>query len=170
MLVKIISIMLHNTYTTDDLVERIGLIKKYYNKYLFTNDTDVTVRDVLLGECDPYTLKSIEEWDEKFKSSGVQPLVVYEALDVAQEDLMGIPSVTMYVPVSFSKSEVDKFGMWFRDNVQPNILLSLHIDPRATGGCVFIWNNKYYDFSIKYYIDKKHNDIVNMFNDYIHAK
>lgn len=170
MLVKIISTMLRNTYTTDDLIERLGLMRKYYNIRIFAKGEDAVLRDVLQNECDERTMTVLENWNSTFIEESIQPLVVFEALDAVQEDVSGLPSVTLYLPVRFTPEHIEKFGIWFRENIQPNILLSLHIDPRATGGCSFIWNNVYYDFSLRYYMDKQREDIVASFNKYTHAK
>lgn len=169
MLVKIISTMLKNTYTTDALMERIGLMRTYYNSRLFQEKTDVTIRNALGEECDEYTLQALEKWNSSFEKDGIQPLVVYEALETVQEDLSGIPSVTLYVPVRFNPEQIEKIGEWFRENVQPNILLALRIDPRATGGCSFIWKDVYYDFSLRYFIDKYRKKINTMFNEKTHV-
>lgn len=162
--------MLHNTYTTDELIERLGLMRKYYNVRLFAGGENTPLRDVLRNECDERTLVVLENWIDTFTKDSIQPLVAFEALDAVQEDVTGLPSVTLYVPVRFTPEQIEKFGTWFRDNVQPNILLSMHIDPRATGGCSFIWNNVYYDFSLRYFMDKQREDIVASFNKHTHAK
>jgi hypothetical protein len=160
--------MLENTYTTDDLVERIGLMRKYYGVKLFVEGSTASLADVVAAECEPHTLNAVEHWEKRFLESDVQPLVVYEALDTVQEELAGVPAVTLYVPVRFAPDQIEKLGMWFRENVQPNMLLSLHIDPRATGGCGFVWNDVYYDFSLHYYLDRERRAITDMFNQYVH--
>jgi hypothetical protein len=164
MLVKIISTILKNTYTTDELSQRLNLMRKYYSEYLFAGAENLTLKDVLEGKCDGDTLRALGEWIGKFEESGIQPIVIYEAIDSIQEDLTGIPSITLYVPVRFSTEQIKKIGTWFRENVQPNMLMSVHIDPRSTGGCSFVWNNIYYDFSLKYFLDKKKEEIVSAFN------
>ncbi len=161
--------MLRNTYTTDDLIERLGLMRKYYNVRLFADGKNAVLREVLKDDCDERTITVLETWNKTFTAESIQPLVVFEALDAVQEDLTGLPAVTLYVPVRFTSEQTEKFGTWFRENVQPNILLSLHIDPRATGGCSFIWNNTYHDFSLRYFMNKQREAIVTSFNKYTHA-
>ena len=162
--------MLQNTYTTDELIDRIGLMRKYYNTSLFGDKKDATLEDVIQNECDEHTFNILKSWVAAFNKQKVQPLVVYEALDTVQEDLAGMPSVTLYVPVRLNPEQIEKLGKWFRNNVQPNILISLHVDPRATGGCSFIWKDVYHDYSLRYYIDKQQDKITDMFNKYTHVK
>jgi|GEM_PF-2467564 len=166
MLVKIISAMLDNTYTTDDLVERLGLMKKYYGKVLYSEGSTNTMDEIIGTECDDHTLQSLQVWVDSFKTNKIQPVAVYEALDAIQEELAGIPKVTLYTPVRFPPEHVERFGKWFRRNVQPNILMNMHVDPRATGGCGVVWDDTYHDYSLRYYIHKDRTRVVEMFNKY----
>lgn len=169
MLVKIISIMLKNTYTTDALVERLGLMRKYYGERLFVEGSTRSLEEVVQGECDQYTVTALKEWVRDFDATDVQPIMVYEALDTVQEELTTVPSVTLYVPVRFKPEQVEGFGKWLRANVQPNILMSLHIDPRATGGCGIIWKHVYHDLSLHYFIEKDREAIFGAFNTHLHG-
>jgi hypothetical protein len=169
MLVKIISIILENTYTTDDLIERLELMRVYYGKRIYTKAVTTTLDEVLASQCETHTLVALNEWEKRFVKDKIQPIIVYEALDTVQEEVSKLPSVVLYVPIRFSNEQAVRFGKWFRTNIQPNILLTLRIDPRAAGGCGFIWKNTYYDFSLRYYIQRNRDDLVSAFNTYIHA-
>jgi hypothetical protein len=170
MLVKIVSIMLEDTFTTDDVVERIALLRRYYGIKLFAGGGDVTIAEVIRtdGE-EEHTVRVLEHWEQKFAQAGIPELVVYEALDAIEEDLSGMPSVTLYVPIHFAHEHIERFCRWFRQSVQPNILLSLRVDPRVGGGCGVIWNDVYHDLSLKYRIHQKRTEVVEMFNRYTHA-
>lgn len=170
MIVKIISTVLDNTYTTDDLIERLGLMRLYYGKRIFSKGKEITIDDVLGTECEPHTLTALKQWERGFETANIQPLVVYEALDTVQEEVAGMPSVVLYVPVRFTGEHVTRLGTWFRTHVQPNILLTLRVDPRAAGGCSLIWKHTYYDFSLHYFIQRNRDAIVSRFNEHIHAE
>jgi hypothetical protein len=145
-------------------------MRKYFGKRLFSGGQDATLREVLAGDCEEHTLGILEEWMHALKESAISPLVVYEALDSIEEDLAGMPSVTLYVPVHFNAEHVERFGTWFRQEVQPNILLTVRTDPRVVGGCGFIWNHIYYDFSLRYFMNKESATMTGMFDRYTHAK
>lgn len=161
--------MLRNTYTTDDLIERLGYMRRYYGVKIFTEGSKKNIDEVLHTECEEHTLMRLKEWEREFEKSNIQPVVVYEALDTVQEEIISIPTITIYVPVRFRPDDVERFGIWFRENVQPNILLSLRVDPRSTGGCSMIWKHMYYDFSLHYYIQKNRDAIVHVLNEHLHA-
>jgi hypothetical protein len=169
MLVKIINIMLENTYTTDDLVGRIGFMRTYYASTLFQSGSQSvnTSPESVLRSVEPDTLQCLVQWHEKFQMERIQPLVIYEALDAIEEEIVGLPTVLLYVPIHFSNEHVALFGGWFRENVQPNILLTIRSDPRMAGGCGFVWNNIFYDFSFGYYLDKKKNELLKLLDSHI---
>jgi hypothetical protein len=169
MLVKIISTILENTYTTDDLIERLGLMRLYYGKKIFSKGATLAIDDVLAGECEEYTLDALRQWEKGFEAQSIQPIVIYETLDTVKEEVAGMPAVVLYVPVRFTGEHVVKFGTWFRTHVQPNILLTLRVDPRAAGGCSLIWKNTYYNFSMHYYIQRNRDEIVSMVDNHLHA-
>lgn len=170
MIIQIVSVMLRNTYTTDDLVERIGHMRTYLSKRLFSEkDADTSLNEVLRDTCDAHTLSCLTDWEAAFTKANIVPLVVYETLDSIEEDMAGIPSVTLYVPIHFSPVHVERFGTWFRRNVQPNILMTMRTDARTSGGCAFIWKGTYYDFSLRYHINAHRKDIISMCDMYTHA-
>ncbi|MBP9749533.1 MAG: hypothetical protein KBD21_02290 [Candidatus Pacebacteria bacterium] len=166
MLVRIISIILRNTYTTDDLSVRVVAMRKYYDTLLYKKKnaaTKVDLQDVMQN-IDGDTTEAVSEWLHDFEKAALQPIVVYEALDTVEEEIVGLPTVTVYVPIRFSKIHVKRFGEWFRSNVQPNIMLNIRIDSSTAGGCSFVWQNVYHDFSFRYYAHKEHERIVSAFN------
>lgn len=169
MLVKIIAIMVENTFTTDDLVERVGLMRLYLGKRLFGEKGEgaATLREVLQHECSEETLNRLEAWMRGFREAALSPLTVYESLSSVEEELGGLPSITVYVPIRFSLKDIEGFGSWFRSHVQPNLLLTVRVDPKAVGGCAFVHNNVYYNFAFPYYLDKSRSSVLAMFDRHL---
>jgi hypothetical protein len=173
MIVKIISIILRNTYTTDDLMDRLGLMRRYYEAILFKKNNVATeersVKEFFAHEREDYTIDVLDEWFTTFQKSGIAPLVVYEALDAIEEDISGLPTVALYVPLRFSHEHIERFGEWLRKNVQPNILISMRIDSRVTGGCGLVWKDVYHDFSLRYYLQKNRDALLRVYDTYTHV-
>jgi hypothetical protein len=173
MIVKIITIILRNTYTTDDLMDRLGLMRRYYEAILFKKEGEHpeqrSIQEFFAHEREEYTLEVLETWFAAFQAQHIDPLVVYEALDAIEEDIAGLPTMALYIPIRFSHEHIARFGEWFRAHVQPNILLSIRIDARVTGGCGFVWNNEYQDFSLRYYLQKHRGRLIDMYENYTHV-
>jgi F0F1-type ATP synthase delta subunit len=66
----------------------------------------------------------------------------------------------------FDNQEIAKIAGWFRTNVRKDMILEVKIDANVTGGCALIWNNTYYDFSLRYFMRKERAGIVSMLNAY----
>jgi len=162
--------MLRNTYSTDELMERLALMRNYYGKRLFAGGDDATLQEVVGPLCEQYTLSALQEWVDAFRSNNISPLVVYEALDTVEEDLSSIPSVLLYVPIHFNHAHVRRFGEWFRENVQPNMLLTIRTDPRMAGGCGVVWHDIFYDLSLHYHVHAQREAVVAMFDQHTHAE
>lgn len=169
MLVKIISTILRNTYTNDDLISRLAVMRKFYATVLYGSTfsgrmNDLSLSDVIPESLDDHILRAVTEWRDTFARDGIQPLVVYEALDAVEEEITGLPSATLYLPIRFEQKHIELFGKWFRSNVQPNIMLNIRVDPATAGGCALVWNSVYYDFSFKYFVMKQREQIVKVFD------
>ncbi len=161
--------MLENTYTTDELVERIGFMRSFYDEYLFKGNKEVCLSDVVKEDSEEGVLEKLEIWRTKIEENHIPPLVVYEALDAILEDISGLPTVALYVPVRFAPEHIMRFGEWFRKNVQPNLLLSVRIDPRVTGGCGVVWGSIYHDFSLRYYLHLHRDELMRICDTYVHV-
>jgi len=59
------------------------------------------------------------------------------------------PDITITLAVSLPEKEVRRLGRWFRQNIDPQILLDLRRDPKIIGGCQLIWQGFEGDFSLR---------------------
>ncbi len=58
--------------------------------------------------------------------------------------------------VTLPKKEIQRLKQWFRQNVDPQILLDLRQNAEIVGGCQIIWQGFEGDFSLRKKL--KHND------------
>ncbi|HET8581455.1 MAG TPA: hypothetical protein VFL98_03240 [Candidatus Paceibacterota bacterium] len=66
-----------------------------------------------------------------------------------------LPVLVLYVPAALSAAGVERLGRWCRANIDPSLMLSLHTDPAAAGGCIFAWQDHLHDFSLSYFLAKE---------------
>ncbi len=170
MLVKIINTVLQDTYTTDELTERVALMREHYGALTFTpSEAGRTVRDRYANKLDTFTLGVLSGWEDTFRTEKLAPKELYEAMDSIEQEVSTIPSVVLYLPVHFSPEHIAGFGKWFRENTKPNLLLTVRTDSRVSGGCAFIWNDKQYDFSLRYFLKRHRVRLVAMITKNTHA-
>jgi len=164
MLVKAINILLARTYTSDQLVERLGLLRDHYGAVLFKGASPVAFEEMLSPETDAYTRGVLRELIKAFARAEITDSQLYQAIPEIEWEVSRLPTTTVYVPVRFPPEELERLGQWFRTHVQPNILLTVRVDARVAGGCAVVWNNHYHDFSLRYYMRKHRAEIVSMFD------
>lgn len=169
MVVKIISIILSNTVTTDDLTERLSLLRGYYQTKLFggAEDQKLGIREYLKDQAtNEEHVQALEEWEQAFKRQQVTGKSVYDSYELINKELGALPTTTVYVPVKFPQKELQGMGEWFRREVQPNMMLEVKVDAGTVGGCAIVWGSVYHDFSLRYAIRKKREEVIEMFNMY----
>lgn len=160
--------MLANTFTTDELVQRVSLLRIYYGAVLFGGHRDTDMAHVLGTMCDVETLDALQVWHQQFSEAGLQPTMVYEGLDSVEQEISGLPTVTLYLPIKFSHAYYRGFGKWFRTHVQPNILLAVRTDPRMAGGCGMVWDHVFHDLSLRYHMAQHREELVACFDKQTH--
>lgn len=106
---------------------------------------------------DTYTKKDLAEQlrlittDAKatnFRSSEGKPYLDEETL-ITPDIIEKLPLVIITLAVSLTKEEIRRLGQWFRQNIDPQILLDLRRDAKILGGCQLIWQGMEGDFSLK---------------------
>lgn len=164
MLVKVISILIAHTYTSDDLIERIGFLRDYFGAKLFGGKDALSLDAVLPAEVDAHTRVVMRNLVAEFEKSELTAESVYQVLPDIEREVSRLPGVTLYVPVRFPSKQREEFGIWFRRHVQPNLVLTMRVDTRVAGGCAVVWNNVYHDFSLRYHMRAHRAELVAMFD------
>ena len=75
----------------------------------------------------------------------------------ARRDLLGylreLPNRAAVVHVSFAveptSAALQKIVLWLRQNAQPDVLVSVGLQPNIVAGCIVRTTNRYFDFSLR---------------------
>lgn len=170
MLQDVFQQLLQNTYTADTLYQRIRLLKEYYEARLYSQSQEgksVSVKDFCTQKnIESDMARALTQWEDYFRehASGAEEII--KTLHELEQNIHLLPSIVIYLPLIFADEEIAKIAGWFRTNVQKNMILEVKIDANVTGGCAFIWNSTYYDFSLRYFMRKERAGIVSMLNAY----
>lgn len=138
-----------NTYSQGELYRRLGILRECIEYAVYTNTGLSQVE-----ECENFLAK-VEDQDnaEAVRKWGAAVFDAFnqqntsDLLHELQEKAHAMPLLIVYIPVEFPPEEVTKLGVWCRENVHEDIVLELHIEPTVVGGCAFVWNDTYHDFS-----------------------
>ncbi len=72
-----------------------------------------------------------------------------EDLKEIESAVEGLPVVIITLANTLTKEDIRQLGQWFRRNVNPQVLLDIHQDPKIVGGCQIIWRGFEGDFSLR---------------------
>lgn len=159
-------ILLH-TYTKSDFYRTLDVVQEYLEHAFYntddTDDSNHTERLVRYAESqgDVLVAEHLAGWGEPVLSIFTRENL-YEKLKELKEEFEGLPEMVLYTPVQFGKEEVVIIGAWCRENLDRNIVLSMQVEPTVVGGCAFVWNGAYYDFSLDYFLEKKKEEITHL--------
>lgn len=147
------------------MYRRVGLLQECLEEVLYHQDhgSDIDSRSNAFVE---HAQKSGSSHDVHVLETWLQE--IWETfdghnLDDAMEKLKGeiktLPSLILYVPVSFDEPAIEIVGVWSREHVHPQLLLDLQVDPAVIGGCAFVYNDTYHNISFRELM-KRHTGLV----------
>jgi len=164
-------IILSNTYTTSDMNRRLGLLEEFLDHKSFSGHdiaSGASPLEVFLKESkkeDTKEAKALAEWGDEFYAEFEKGNSV-NMLNAIKEELGLLPTIQIYFPAMFSAEEFKSVGEWLRKNINENILMEVSIDMDMIGGCGFVWNGVYHDFSFRNFIAKHTDELASMIREY----
>ncbi len=166
---KVIAIVLTNTYTVNDLLRRFGFLRAYLEAKLFggAEGATLTLSAVLARErADEGSVAALLDWEKAFTREKVSLESLRVMLPSVEEDVRGLPVLRLYTPVELDSTHTARVGAWVREHLDPNLMLELHVDARAVGGCAFVWRDTFHDFSLRHFVRARREQVVKMFDTY----
>jgi hypothetical protein len=158
-----------NTFTVGDMRRRLGLLQESVEFALFDNkttDTAAAIKATIAKRGTDEDVVAVTAWGDGvfavFTSSNIRKyiLALQEAVDM-------LPVMTMYIPVAFPETELADMAIWCREQCAPQLLFDVRIDPQVAGGCAFVWNDTYHDFSFLAQSKKYPRLITEQLNTYV---
>ena len=155
--------LLNTTYTKDNLHRKVTLLEEFFELFYFKDHKEGRVKERLkdflieeqIGE---YLRSNLLMLSDGFFTS-ITADNFRDVLVSVKEEEKNLPHLTLYVATILPPVEVEKLGKWAREHIAPGLFLDLEIDSNVVGGCAFVWNGIYHDYSLSYYIDQKRKEI-----------
>lgn len=163
---KLLSTILKTSYTKPDVLRRLRLYRSFL-EHGFYRAGSKKLRDFLTrAKATSADVESITGWGEEFHRCFTKQNA-YTLLNLITSAVGEVPTISLYLPYDPPPSEVTKLGQWFRVYVANNVLLDVHSDPGLLGGCAFAWKGYYRDYSLRYWLSQKYQEIEQMLNRYV---
>lgn len=147
----ILASMCSNTFTVTDMHRRLGLLRECVEVALF-HESEIPFNEVVITKLQQRgstgDVAAVTAWADAVFSAFTASTSATKmtALQAAIDEL---PVLALYIPVVFPDEELALIGQWCRIQCDPSVLLDIHIDPGVVGGCAFVWNDTYHDFSFR---------------------
>ena len=117
------------------------------------------------GDVTPKLPKTSRMLDELAALNKVNLLQVDER-DRLDGGLLSVQHDAPVIHISFSSDPssafMNKIIVWFRENINPSVLLSIGLQPTIAAGCIVRTPNHYYDFSLRKRFEAQRNVLVEM--------
>jgi len=140
-----------NTYTVGDMRRRLGLLQEGAELALFNDETTDPVTAIKAAIKERGTeddVAAVTTWGTEMFSQ-FTAATIREHISTLQKAVDALPIMTLYIPVAFPESELATMSAWGREECAPQLLFDVRVDPQVAGGCAFVWNDTYHDFSFK---------------------
>lgn len=171
----IIGRLLPYTYTRNQAIKRLRLIKEFLNFAFFTNQTGDDFNTLFEKFKSKYlrenALSDIKELNF-IHSLGVSffklftPATLHLQLEQLEEQLLKNKTITLHIPFDLPDESVQELGVWFKQNLDATVLFNVVLDPTLIAGCAISFNGNYRDYSIKSKLKNTHTEVLNLLNSF----
>lgn len=163
---ELLTHFLKNTFTKKDISKRLRLLREYFEAGYFTfNESDVT-KFLLTKHATTDDINAFISWGDDFYASFTKD-TMYDIVNTLTGMVKELPCVVVYIPYEAVPAEVIRLGTWCRSNINEAVVVDLKTDTTLLGGCAFVWKGMYRDYSLRYYMRKRREQITKIINEYV---
>ena len=156
---KLLSMLLRETYTKSDILRRLRLLREYLEFKYFSSERQTDLSYFLAKHNVPEVdIGVFASFSDEFYASFTKENA-YTELTKLSEAVDKQPQIVVLVPYDFGAEEIMRLGRWMRTNIHPQMIIELRNNPTLLGGCAFAYEGYYHDFSLRYYMMKKREEI-----------
>ena len=154
-----IKLFLNETYSTFEIKRRLLLLKNFLFKKFFNSEfkkEDFEAKD--LQWLDSLGAEFLDQFT-KINLMGI--------LEKLEAELKKLPVLTIYIPFEMPDQEAQNLGKWLKENIAPDVIFELRINPDLIGGAAFSYKGVYKDFSLVTKIAEERDKVVGAFKGYL---
>ena len=156
---QIQQIIITKTFTKPDYIKRVTILREYLETKFF-KDPSISFEKYLESiNITPQDKEAFAALDEHFFNLFTRDNL-YLIINGLSESMKSLPVLTLYLAVNMDDIQVNELGIWFRKNLNPELIMDIHCNPTLVTGCAYVWNNKYKDLSLHYILSQK-EDLIN---------
>lgn len=166
---KLVAQMNVNTFTVADLYRRVGLLRECLDEALF-HESKTPFAQVLITCLEEKGTKAdavaVAQWGQEVLSA-FSRINISKSMQAVHTVIENLPVLTLYIPVLFPEEEIMMLGKWCRETCGATVMMDIHIDPNTAGGCSFVWNDTFHDFSFRSRLKENPDVITSTLSAYV---
>lgn len=162
---NILNTILKETYTLQQFIRRVRLLKDYVNTSLFKGvNAQIDLNNLTSNSNDLNWLRSLPEngFFNQFNNQSFNQI-----FDYLDQTIQNQKPLLIYIPFEMPDDEIAKMGGSLRTSYGGKFLFDLKYDPSLLAGCSLVWNGLHKDYSIKKKIEGNETEIIKEINSYI---
>lgn len=168
---ELLTNFLSNTFTQDSAQHRLALTKEFLEYYFFTSHENQNLTYLLnkfINEKNENRdeFNALFGWGYRFFESFNRDNL-YQLLATLESEVKNLPIAILYLPIVLPIYHLPRLSGWFRRNIRPNFLLDIKFDRDLIAGCAIVWQETYYDFSLRYFLNLNKPAIKKIIEDYL---
>lgn len=143
--------LLANSYSTQQLRNRLRILKSYLEKKFFNKEDGQDI--------DQMDNQWLESLGDEFLNQFTQ-INAYEKLKQMEDEIDKIIPLIIYVAFEMPQEEIEKMGIWLRLQMATSLVCEVKVDPNLIAGCALSWKGVYKDYSIRQKIENSQEQIL----------
>lgn len=172
----LLKIFLGKTYTKIDAQRRLRILRDFENWRIFEQSSK-PVDKLLIGQ---FLDSKLQPQDQRFRDGDERFLVdlgaevlnwfdqsnLSSGLAEVENGIAQTKQVTLYIAFDLPHSEIERLGMWLKENVGLESLLDIQYRGELIGGVAISYRGVLKDYSIRSQIEAHKQDILKSLLDF----
>jgi hypothetical protein len=163
---KLTEKLIEKTYTRKDMARRLRFLREYFEGGYFTFSEDDVTKFLVKKRAITDDIEAFMGFGEDFFRTFTKE-TFYKKIQGIAEAVRKLPVVTVYIPYEPVPAEIVRLGKWFREHIGKTTVLEIKTDATLLGGCAFVFKGTYRDYSLRYYMMKKREEISKVITEYV---
>jgi len=163
---KLLQILISICFTKSQANKRFWILREFLENKFFKKKVQKLENFLKKSNTSPDDTEALLHLPASFYSA-FNKENTYPLLTKIDKALNKADSIHLYLPVDLTDKYLEKVGSWFKQNVGKFILLEIQTVKNLTLGITLSINGVYHDYSLKYFLSKKRQQINKAFEDYV---
>jgi hypothetical protein len=160
MALPLLATVLSNTFTVTSVRRRLALLKEFLEQTLFGSGEHILRKEALAvffenRPEDASDVAALLQWGDDFLSVFTKENV-YDKLRALQEQVSGVPVLTLYTAVPFPLKELRELSERIRTLINGVVLIDDKVDESLSAGSTFVWDGVRHDHSLEKRFNGQH--------------